>query len=80
MTPPFAVGHETVHGGPVEHLAGARARTVLRVRRNVVGVLPILRNTRARSVGSLSPQIPFMQTVHHPRTSERRKWFDLANR
>src|SRR6266849_6203243 len=46
MTPPFA-GDETVRGGPVEHLAGTRARTVLRVRRNVLGVLPILSNTRS---------------------------------
>ena len=43
---PFA-GDETVRGGPVEHLAGTRARTVLRVRRNVLGVLPILSSTRA---------------------------------
>jgi hypothetical protein len=37
----------------VEHLAGTRARTVLRVRRNVLGVLPILTNTRASSIRSL---------------------------
>jgi hypothetical protein len=36
----------------VEHLAGTRARTVLRVRRNALGVLPILPNTRASSVRS----------------------------
>jgi hypothetical protein len=47
MTTPFAVGHEAIHGGPVEHLAGIRARTVLRVRRNALGVLPILGNTSA---------------------------------
>ena len=46
--PPHAqLLHETVHGGPVEHLVGTKARTVLRVRRNVLGVLPILTNTSA---------------------------------
>ena len=46
--PPHAqLLHETVHGGPVEHLVGTRARTVLRVRRNALGVLPILTNTSA---------------------------------
>jgi hypothetical protein len=49
--PPHArMGHETVHGGPVEHLVGTRARTVLRVRRNALGVLPILTNTSAYSL------------------------------
>jgi len=73
MTPPFA-GDETVRGGPVEHLAGTRARTVLRVRRNVLGVLPILRNTRpVRSACSM--QIRSMQTAHHPRCSARKKWW-----
>src|SRR2546428_4054384 len=77
MTAPFA-GDETVRGGPVEHLAGTRARTVLRVRRNVLGVLPILRNTRARSVRSLTLQIRSMQAALHPGSSARKKWFDLA--
>ena len=46
--PPHAqLLHETVHGGPVEHLVGTGARTVLRVRRNASGVLPILPNTSA---------------------------------
>ena len=50
--PPHAqLLHETVHGGPVEHLVGTGARTVLRVRRNVLGVLPILTNTSASSLG-----------------------------
>ena len=50
-TPPHArMRHETVHGGPVEHLVGTRARPVLRVRRNVLGVLPILTNTSANSL------------------------------
>src|SRR5438132_2419734 len=71
-TPPFA-GDETVRGGPVEHLAGTRARTVLRVRRNVLGVLPILSNTRAYSVLSLPRQIRSMQPAHHLRTSARKK-------
>ena len=44
------MGDETVRGGPGEHLAGTRARTVLRVRRNVLGVLPIVSNTRAYSL------------------------------
>src|SRR6266849_7486539 len=35
------------HRGPVGHLAGTGARTVRRVRRNDLGVLPILRNTSA---------------------------------
>jgi hypothetical protein len=73
MTPPFA-GDETVRGGPVEHLAGTRARTVLRVRRNVLGVLPILRNTRAYSAPPLPMQIRSMQTAHHPRSSARKMW------
>jgi hypothetical protein len=34
----------------VEHLAGTGARTVLRVRRNALGVLPILTNTSANSL------------------------------
>src|SRR5712691_2503247 len=72
MTPPFA-GDETVRGGPGEHLAGTGARPVLRVRRNVLGVLPILMNTRACSVRSFSVQIRFRQTrsssAHH-RTQE----------
>jgi hypothetical protein len=46
------VGREAVHGGPVEHLVGTRARTVLRVRRNVIGVLPIFTNTSAHSLVS----------------------------
>ena len=66
-------GGETVRGGPVEHLAGTRARTVLRVRRNVLGVLPILSNTRAYSVLSLPRQIRSMQPAHHLRTSARKK-------
>ena len=50
--PPHAqLLHETVHGGPVEHLVGTKARTVLRVLRNVLGVLPILTNTSASSLG-----------------------------
>ena len=49
--PPHAqLLHETVHGGPVEHLVGTKARTVLRVRRNTLGVLPILTNTSANSL------------------------------
>jgi hypothetical protein len=51
MTHPLVRGgHETVHGGPGEHLAGTGARTVLRVLRNVLGVLPILTNTRPYSL------------------------------
>ena len=47
--------YPTVHGGPVEHLAGTRARTVLRVRRNVLGLLPILTNTSASSLCQHEP-------------------------
>ena len=47
--------YPTVHGGPVEHLAGTRARTVLRVRRNALGVLPIRTNTSANSLSQREP-------------------------
>ena len=46
----------------MEHLAGTRARTVLRVRRNVLGVLPILTNTRAYS----APPLPLQIRSIHP--------------
>src|SRR2546425_10287205 len=59
-------GRRDCSRGPVEHLADTRARTVLRVRRNVLGVLPIRRNTRASSIRSLPPQIRSMQPAHHP--------------
>jgi len=51
MTPPSA-GEETVRRGPVEHLAGTGARTVLRAPRNALGLLPILANTSAHCVTS----------------------------
>ena len=47
----------------MEHHAGTRARTMLRVRRNVLGVLPIPMNTRGCSLGSL------MQPLHADRSS-----------
>jgi hypothetical protein len=74
MTPPFT-GDETVRGGPVEHHAGTRARTMLRVRRNVLGVLPILTNTRAYSAPPLPVQIRSIHPAHHPRSSARKKWW-----
>src|SRR5256885_16409503 len=59
----FAVNDvRVVRRGPVEHLAGTRARTVLRVRRNVLGVLPILTNTRAYS----APPLPLQIRSIHP--------------
>ena len=54
--PPHAqLLHETVHGVPVEHLVGTGARTVLRVRRNASGVLPIRTNTSASSLCQHEP-------------------------
>jgi hypothetical protein len=65
------------HRGPVGHLAGTGARTVRRVRRNDLGVLPIFRNTRPIRTLPLSAD-PLQQEAHHPRDSARKKWFDLG--
>ena len=48
-TTPYLRTGTLARWGPVDHLAGTRARTVLRVR-SVLGVLPILKNTRPNAI------------------------------